>query len=61
MNDKKDQITRFVDELLSPSNLEEYQKILNKELTEEESQLVDNWIKFIQYEMQELKTTTNEE
>ena len=44
----------FVDELLSASNVRMYKEILNKIPNEEDSFFIDNWIKFIHYELETL-------
>lgn len=44
-------IKRIVDELLSPSNIREYQNILNKEIPKEESELIDCYVKFWSWEI----------
>jgi hypothetical protein len=44
----------FVDELLSASNIKMYREILNKVPDEEDSLFIDNWIKYIHYELETL-------
>ena len=44
----------FVDELLSASNVKMYREILNKIPNEEDSFFIDNWIKYIHYELETL-------
>ena len=44
----------FVDELLSASNVKMYKEILNKIPDEEDSFFIDNWIKYIHYELETL-------
>ena len=44
----------FVDELLSASNVKMYREILNKVPDEEDSFFIDNWIKYIHYELETL-------
>ena len=44
----------FVDELLSASNVRMYREILNKIPNEEDSFFIDNWIKYIHYELETL-------
>ena len=44
----------FVDELLSASNVRMYREILNKVPNEEDSFFIDNWIKYIHYELETL-------
>lgn len=44
----------FVNELLSPSNVKMYKEILNKIPNEEDGLFIDNWIKYIHYELETL-------
>lgn len=44
-------IHKIINELFSPSNIEEYNEILNKDFTDEENELIDAYIKFWCWEL----------
>lgn len=46
-------IHKIINELFSPSNIEEYNEILNKDFTDEENELIDAYIKFWHWELDE--------
>ena len=45
-------IHKIINELFSPSNIEEYNEILNKDFTDEENELIDAYIKFWHWELE---------
>lgn len=45
-------IHKIINELFSPSNVEEYNEILNKDFTDEENELIDAYIKFWHWELE---------
>lgn len=44
----------FVDELLSATNVKMYREVLDREPDKETSEFIDNWVKFIHYELETL-------
>ena len=51
----KDPVQRKVEELLTPTNLKEYQKILNTPVSKDKSDKIDVGVKILQWEFQELR------